>query len=1035
MADTDPPPTAEAATVPAVVAVVVTHNPGPWLEECLSALAEQDYPNLSILILDAGSEEDPTRRIADVVPSAYVRRLARNPGYGAATNDVLEVVEGASHLLLCHDDVAPDPDVVRLLVEEAFRSNAGIVAPKLVDWNDPGVLLKVGMSADKMGMPVPLVERGELDQEQHDAVRDVFCAPSGCVLVRADLFKSLGGFDPAMVFCGEDVDLSWRAQIAGARVLVAPAARVRHREAAQDGLRLPPGVRSTRDLDVLLLRHAMRAALKSYGPLHRLRVMPQAIVVSLVRMLVALVTGRPRAASGVVAAWRWNATKANRASLKAARRVVQATRGIPDSEARRLQSRGTAGLTNFAREHHLTGDDQGRLVEAANRSMSAAIRPSAAVVVTASIALVVAFGSRGLLGGELAAVGEQLRLPDGPFSLFRLYGTAWRAVGLGGEGASPPAFAFLGVAGTLLFGAMGLLQKLLVLGMIPLGLVGAYRMAIRLDSARARAAVLITYAAIPVPWNALAGGRWSGLVVWAVLPWVLSALIRVAEGELAERRMLLGAGIGLATAAAFAPAVLPVAAVGTLGLWAGSALVGLGGVLPLRAVRAGLGAALLGAALLLPWSLSAFASPAAPFGPFAFDQLLRFETGPWGGPPAGWAWLAVGALPLVIGRSWRLKWAAAAWGAAIAGWLLAWTASRGWVPVPMVSPEPALALSAVSLAFAAGLGVMAFELDLPAYRFGWRQIAPPAAALAVALGTLPIVGASFGGRWDQPERDLSGSLDFVTERSRVEQGDFRILWLGAPEAVPGHPWPMRGFPNTAYSLSRNGGLEATEMWPGRPPGSTARVPEALSFASGDATTQLGRMLAPMGIRYVAVARRAAPEAAAAPVSTELVGLLDRQVDLGRVETEDAVTLFENAAWIPSRGELPGGTDVNGGLVGAASADLSGTAPVLPEGDDTVPTQFSGEVQVGTRVLLAESPSAGWRLSVEGATAPREAAFTVANAWDIEAGGAGTLSYRSPLWQWAIVLVQVVVWLLAARWVWRAYRARRSASAAFAESPV
>lgn len=1031
MADTDTLPP-EAATVPAVVAVVVTHEPGPWLEECLAALAAQDYPNLSVLILDAGSSEDPTHRIADVLPSAYVRRLRKNPGYGAATNDVLEVVEGASHLLLCHDDVAPDPDAVRLLVEEAFRSNAGVVAPKLVDWDNPGVLLKVGMSADKMGMPVPLVERGELDQEQHDAVRDVFCAPSGCVLVRADLFKGLGGFDPAIIFCGEDVDLSWRAQIAGARVLVAPAARVRHREAAQDGLRLPPGVKSTRELDVLLLRHAMRAALKSYGPLHRLRVMPQAIVVSLVRMLAALVTGRPRAASGVVAAWRWNVTRENRASLKVARRAVRATRAIPDSEARRLQSRGTAGLTNFAREHHLTGEEQGRLVEAANRGMSAAIRPSTTAVVATLVGLLVAFGTRTLLTGELAAVGEQLPLPESPFSLLRLYGSAWRFVGLGGEGASPPALALLGLGGSLLLGAMGLLQKIVVLGLIPLGLVGAFRLAARLESTRARASVLIAYAAIPVPWNAMSAGRWSGLVAWGVIPWVLAALVRVADSELPERRTTIGLGIGLAVAAAFAPAILPVVVVGLLGMWAGAALVGGARALPASAIRAGAGATVLAAVLLLPWSLSTFAATTPTIGPFAFDELLRFETGPWGGPPAGWAWLAVGALPLVIGRSWRLKWGAAAWGAAVAGWVLAWTVSRGWVPIPMRSPEPALALSAAALAFAAGLGVLAFELDLPAYRFGWRQIAPPAAALAIALGALPMLGASFGGRWDQPERDLAGSLAFVNEGARLDQGDFRILWLGSAAAVPGHPWRLDGFGDTAFSLSRTGGPEATELWPGRAPGATGTLANAFALASGDATTQLGRMLAPMGIRYVAVARRPAPEARAAPVPEELVAILDRQVDLGRIETEDAVVLFENAAWIPTRAELPGGTLVEGGLTEAASADLSGTASVLPDGSDSVPTRFTGDVEVGTRVLLAESPSGGWRLDVEDrGAAPREGAFGIANAWDIEVGGAARLSYRSPLWQWAVVALQLVMWVLAARWVWLGWRSRRTTRRAVA----
>ena len=44
------------------------------------------------------------------------------------------MVQGASLLLFCHDDIAPDPDAVHILVEESFRSNAGVVGPKLVTW-------------------------------------------------------------------------------------------------------------------------------------------------------------------------------------------------------------------------------------------------------------------------------------------------------------------------------------------------------------------------------------------------------------------------------------------------------------------------------------------------------------------------------------------------------------------------------------------------------------------------------------------------------------------------------------------------------------------------------------------------------------------------------------------------------------------------------------------------------------------------------------------------------------------------------------
>ena len=235
------------------------------------------------VVIDGAGRDDPGPRVAAVLPDAFLRRpdrRGRPPGFAGAANDVLDTVQGAAFLVFCHDDVAPEPDALRLMVEESLRSNAGIVAPKLVDWDHDDRLFSVGLSVDKTGATTPLVDRGELDQEQHDSVRDVFAAASACLLVRADLFAELGGFDPAMADYGADVDLCWRAQVAGARVVVAPEARVRHREAAREA----PGADPERAR--MEPRNHMRAMFKNYTWLHLLRVLPQAAVATIVEALV-----------------------------------------------------------------------------------------------------------------------------------------------------------------------------------------------------------------------------------------------------------------------------------------------------------------------------------------------------------------------------------------------------------------------------------------------------------------------------------------------------------------------------------------------------------------------------------------------------------------------------------------------------------------------------------------------------------------------------------------------------------------------------
>ena len=85
--------------VTGVVAVVVVRDPGDWLEESLSALVAQEYADLSVLVIDDGSAEDPTPRIAAVAPSAFVRRRGAAEGFAVAANEVIATVQGATFLL------------------------------------------------------------------------------------------------------------------------------------------------------------------------------------------------------------------------------------------------------------------------------------------------------------------------------------------------------------------------------------------------------------------------------------------------------------------------------------------------------------------------------------------------------------------------------------------------------------------------------------------------------------------------------------------------------------------------------------------------------------------------------------------------------------------------------------------------------------------------------------------------------------------------------------------------------------------------
>jgi GT2 family glycosyltransferase len=1021
-------------SAPPVVAVVVACDPGDWLEQTLAALGAQDYPNLSVLVVDAGTPGDLRPRVGAVVPDAYVRRL-ESAGFARAANEALLAVEGASFLLFCHDDVAPDPDALRLLVEEAMRSNAGIVGPKLVQWERPERLADVGLAVDRVGVAHPLVERGELDQEQHDSVRDVFAVPSACTLVRSDLFTVLSGFDTVMGDHGSDVDLCWRAQAVGARVMVVPAARVRHLEAERS--------RPASDGDdiVLSARYRLRALLKNYSPFHLVRVLPLAAFYSLTELAGGLVSGRRSQRKAALSAWVWNLRRLG--ELRRARRVVQRGRRLPDAELRRLQVRGSV-LRAYRRGEVGEPEDEERVgtIASAGRRVAGTLQRASAreiVLVWAAMIAVLLIGSRHLLGGRFPAVGQLTPFPHHATELIHRFLAGARTTGLGSEAPSPPGFAFLGMGGLALLGNMGLLQRVLVLGAWPVGAFGSWRWSRALGSTRARLVTTVVYLVAPVAMNGLARGRWAVLAAYAVAPWFLSALSRASnlapfgDGTGTRRGKVLRLGLLVAVAGAFVPALALVLVAVALGLVLGSVLAG-GAKDAVRAVAVAAGAVVVAATLLFPWSLDlvlpgrewaslAGAAPGPAHAP-GFGALLRFQIGPVGAPPLGWAFVIAAALPLLIGRGWRLAWAVRLWMVALVCVGVAWASGRGWVLSGVDLRDAMLAPAAMALAGAAAMGMVAFENDLPGYRFGLRQLVSVAAAAAVAAATLPVLAAAGGGRWRTPTRDVSQTVSWMPAQARGTS--FRVLWLGDPDVLPAPGWRLG--PGLAYATSVDGPPDASELWPGSSNGPTGLIADAVTVARRGDTTRLGHLLAPMAIRYVAVPSRLAPGAGSSPEfppPASVPAALAAQIDLRQLPSDPSLLVYENTASGPVRSALP--RDLADGLPARLSvgADLSQARPVLP--GRSLQLAYRGRVGPDSDVYLSDA-SGRWKLTVAGRSASRRQVFGWASVYRVPTGGRAVLSYRTSLVRYLAVAAQLVLWVLAVRGLIKARRRRREIEA-------
>ena len=84
---------------------------------------------------------------------------------------------------------------------------------------------------DRFGYPFcrgRILSTIEEDRGQYDSTREVFWASGACLLVKAAVFHELGGFDAAFFAHMEEIDLCWRAQLKGYKIMVCTESSVYH---------------------------------------------------------------------------------------------------------------------------------------------------------------------------------------------------------------------------------------------------------------------------------------------------------------------------------------------------------------------------------------------------------------------------------------------------------------------------------------------------------------------------------------------------------------------------------------------------------------------------------------------------------------------------------------------------------------------------------------------------------------------------------------------------------------------------------------
>lgn len=211
---------------PIISLVVVCYNCKPWFGRFFSSLRGQTIFDRCEIILVDNSSKDGTAELCEMEmkswPNGRFLPTGGNYGFGVGCNIGAGVARG-KYLFFLNPDVWFEPDCLEALARHAEASGAKVFSAVELGYENnqlmPGSHGQGSPGFDIFGCTTAPSSRENLEQ---------LFAIGSFYFIQRELFKKLGGFDREFFVYGEEMDLSWRAGIAGENIELVRAAKVHH---------------------------------------------------------------------------------------------------------------------------------------------------------------------------------------------------------------------------------------------------------------------------------------------------------------------------------------------------------------------------------------------------------------------------------------------------------------------------------------------------------------------------------------------------------------------------------------------------------------------------------------------------------------------------------------------------------------------------------------------------------------------------------------------------------------------------------------
>lgn len=215
--------------------VILNWNGEGFLRKFLPALLHSvKGTDAEVIVADNASTDGSMKLMLYDFPKVRTIRFEKNYGFTGGYNRALFQTDAEYYVMINSDIEVPEGWLGPLTDWMDSHPECGICAPKLHSYRERERFEYAGAAGgylDKYGYPFcrgRVLRKTEKDCGQYDTHAPVFWASGACLMIRSSLFKKLGGLDERFFAHQEEIDLCWRAQLAGYQVVTVPESTVWH---------------------------------------------------------------------------------------------------------------------------------------------------------------------------------------------------------------------------------------------------------------------------------------------------------------------------------------------------------------------------------------------------------------------------------------------------------------------------------------------------------------------------------------------------------------------------------------------------------------------------------------------------------------------------------------------------------------------------------------------------------------------------------------------------------------------------------------